>query len=347
MISTAFTVFKPRILFELLWFFPSLLTFYVVYRTDRKRYKQIIIVLISAASVISIYGIYQYFFTFKYALQHLVHPQSSQYVKDLLASNRIVGIFISPNILASYLIMNLFLVIGLLLNSLTLKKPVFWLSISLFVMIVTLLFTKSLGAILAFIISLVFFLIFSLHYLHGRIQDKKIMQRINLCMLAVLIIFMLIVLFFLKERLLQLIKISDMQNSIVQRLYYWKASLEMIKDYPLAGVGWRNFGFLYKHYKLPLANVSHYSHNVFLQIMVEAGPLGLISFSWIVLIFLRKSLWNLKNEDIQWRFLNLGIFCAGIAFLLHNLIDLTFYFNQASFEWWIILALLRKNDSST
>ena len=115
---------------------------------------------------------------------------------------------------------------------------------------------------------------------------------------------------------------------------------------PLVGIGWRKFGLLYRFYKPSAANISHYSHNVFLQIMAETGVLGLLSFLGIVFMFLKTGLSRIRVRS--WRQgLSIGLFCAGCFFLIHNLDDLSFYFGQVSLFWWAILGLLQKKIEGT
>jgi O-antigen ligase len=112
----------------------------------------------------------------------------------------------------------------------------------------------------------------------------------------------------------------------------------MARDCPLTGIGWRKFGLLYEFYKPLPANISHYSHNVFLQITAEMGLLGLLSLLWVVFVFLKTGLRVIKDNNEE-QALKICLFCAGCAFLFHNLIDLSFYFGQVSFFWWVILGL--------
>jgi ABC-type polysaccharide/polyol phosphate export permease len=58
----------------------------------------------------------------------------------------------------------------------------------------------------------------------------------------------------------------------------------------------------------------------------------------IVFAFLKTGLRAIKGSNEE-RALKIGLFFAGCAFLFHNLIDVSFYFGQVSFFWWIILGL--------
>ena len=340
--STAFSISWRWSSLEIYWFIPNILIFYIVSKANQKQKKQLIITIITAATIISIYAIYQYLFGFRDALEYLAQRAPNPYAKVVIAGRRVLATFISPNIFAGYEIMMLFIGMGLLVNAVQRKRMPFWPVISISVMIAALLLTKSLGGILIFFITLFLFLFLLTYYLKLKRYNKRMAFLVNLIIVISLIIFIPTSGFFLRHRLSQFLDFNDPQNSIVQRLHFLKTSLNILKDYPFLGIGWRNLGLLYEDYKVAQANISHFSHNCFLQIAVETGPLGLVGFVWIVYIFLRDGLRNLKKADFQQQALQAGLFCAGCAFLLHNLIDLTFYFNQVSFFWWIILGLLNK-----
>ena len=142
----------------------------------------------------------------------------------------------------------------------------------------------------------------------------------------------------MRQRWFHFFDLNIYDNSLLQRVYYWMTSLKVIKDYPVFGVGWAGLGDVFMRYKPIGGNFSSYSHNVFLQLMAETGILGLLSFIWLVFIFLKTALRVIKINDED-QILKIGLFCASVSFLLHNLIDFSFFFSQAAFFWWIILGL--------
>lgn len=335
-------------LFELYLFIPNILIFYIVSKIKPEQKKQLITTIFFAASIISIYAIYQYFIGFRHVLDYIRQTWPNRYAQEILilSKKRVYATFISPNIFASYIAMMLFLGIGFLIAAFyQRKKIIHWICISIFTMIISLLFTKSLGGILAFIVTFLLFLFYTIFYLLPKFGVKKIiLKKAGLGITLSLIVFIGIFILFSQHRLIQFFNLKDPNNSIIQRFYYWIASLKMIKNRPLTGLGWRKFGSLYEFYKLPSANISHYSHNIFLQVTAEMGLLGLLSFLSIVVIFLWNGFKNIKNNNEQ-QGLKIGLFCAGCAFLFHNLIDLSFYFGQVSFFWWIILGLFTQSSS--
>lgn len=302
--------------------------------------KQLIAIIFFAASIISIYAIYQYLIGFRRVLEYIKQIGSNIYVEEFLSRKRVYATFISPNIFASYIVMMLFWGMGFLFSGYQ-KRIIYWICIS--IMGISLLLTKSLGGILAFVITLLLFLLFIIfNLLPNRGFKKLTLRKVSLGITLILFIFIFISGLFIWERLPQFFNLKDPHNSIVQRFYYWKASLNMIKDFPVMGVGWRKFGLLYECYKPSLANISHYSHNVFLQVMAETGLLGLLSFLGIIVVFLKRGLRQIRSNNEQ-QSLKICLFCAGCSFLFHNLVDLSFYFGQASFFWWIILGLFSQD----
>jgi O-antigen ligase len=68
------------------------------------------------------------------------------------------------------------------------------------------------------------------------------------------------------------------KDSVSVRGYYWRAALQMIQDYPLAGVGLDNYGSFFKQYResqYPLRYgftlTSSNAHNTFLQLFSTGG----------------------------------------------------------------------------
>jgi len=325
--------YAAQSLLELYFFIPNILIFYIASKIKPLRQRQLLLGVFLAASIICIYAIYQYFIGLRHTLKYLNPAQQSGPIGKFLNSKRVFATFISPNIFSSYIVMMLFVSIGLLRSSKGTEKLIYCMGIA--VMALSLLYTKSFGGLLAFAIA---FLLFMPHLFPSFALTRAKITWFSFIVIFVTCFFILICKFFFWDRLSQLLDLHNPNNSIVQRLYYWKASIDMIKDAPFTGIGWRRFGALYGFYKPFLANISHYSHNVFLQILVETGPLGLAVFLSIVITFLINGLIVMK-KNTERRFLKIGLFYAGCAFLIQNFIDLSFYFGQAAFFWWMIAGL--------
>ncbi|MBN1359996.1 MAG: O-antigen ligase family protein [Sedimentisphaerales bacterium] len=80
-------------------------------------------------------------------------------------------------------------------------------------------------------------------------------------------------------------------NSMLVRWQYWVASVQMVQDHPLAGVGPGNFAENYLHYKPAAAPESVADpHSLPLSLLAQYGPLGLLGFLAMVLGPIIKSL---------------------------------------------------------
>lgn len=77
--------------------------------------------------------------------------------------------------------------------------------------------------------------------------------------------------------------ISEAPKSLAYRLEYWIATLDMLRDHGLFGVGLGNFQNYYPYYKLPLASEEIADpHNWILDVVTTLSvPVGMVLVSWI------------------------------------------------------------------
>ena len=138
----------------------------------------------------------------------------------------------------------------------------------------------------------------------------------------------LIIFFILFTRQERLLDLNNPQNSITQRLDYWRTAMAMIKDHFILGVGPGNFHELFLDYKVGMSTDTRYAHNLFLHQWSETGLLGLIGLISLIVTFIAKSFSRSKY-----------LFLAGLGFIFHNLFDNAYFIPQAGLFWWILLGL--------
>lgn len=306
---------------EILRLISYISVFYLVSGTSQEQKKTIIKVIVTCASVISVYSIYQYFWGYQHTLHYLKQTNSDflsvfPVVKDILILKRAIGTFPSPNIFGSYLIMIFFVSLTLLKDS-SIKK---WAFPSLLIF-TALVLTKSTGAWISFIAGFAVLFIFSYHSLK---KQKSMFIIISILMLLALS-------FVILGRCHRLLDLKDPHNSIMERLNYWRTAITIIKDHPFTGVGPGNFHEAFSKHNLITNRGTYYAHNIFLHIWSETGILGILGILFLIGSFLKKI-----RVDSEKRFIFLGM----LAFLLHNLIDNTFFISQVGIFWWILLGFL-------
>ena len=150
-----------------------------------------------------------------------------------------------------------------------------------------------------------------------------------------LIFIALAITFILVTRWERLMDMGNPQNSITQRLSYWRAAVAVIKDNPLFGVGPGNFQEVFLKYKVGLSTDTRYAHNILLHTWAETGMLGLIAIFYLFIHFFKK----LKIQP-QNRF----VFLGGLAFLMHNMIDNSYFIPETGVFLWVLFGLSCVNN---
>lgn len=145
------------------------------------------------------------------------------------------------------------------------------------------------------------------------------------------------------ERLLS--HLQPGQGTTFFRLQLWQSALAMLRDHPLLGVGLDNFLYLYQQRyiapeALAEANLSH-PHNLVLQFWLELGLLGLLAGLWLLGAGLRlaRRAWY-RSPDAGARALALGAFGCQVDFVVHGLIDNSYFLPDLALVFWLVLALL-------
>ncbi len=129
------------------------------------------------------------------------------------------------------------------------------------------------------------------------------------------------------------------------RIDIWKASLNMIADHPVLGLGLDNFLYAYQGgYMLPEAwrepNISH-PHNWVLDFWIQMGILGLVVVGLLVIWCVRASLLLVRSGGPP---LDRAVGAAALGvtatFLLHGSVDNSYFLVDLATLWWVMVALL-------
>lgn len=168
----------------------------------------------------------------------------------------------------------------------------------------------------------------------------------------------------------QINKYFNSKEILGERLLCWKASVAMIKDYPLLGIGpgERNFRYAYQQYGEKIKNEElqqinmkdllpseakkikkiltqkvqrlSNSHNIFLHVCVETGIVGLLIFLWLfsLVFYSIIKLWRSLNLEYE-KMLLVGITASLISFFIQGLVHNLWKKPEAIFLWYIISIL--------
>ncbi|MBL7070874.1 MAG: O-antigen ligase family protein [Candidatus Omnitrophica bacterium] len=182
--------------------------------------------------------------------------------------------------------------------------------------VVSLFLTHAKGALIAFILSLVFL---------GLFKSKKLLIAIIVLMLA---------LSFLNPGFIS--RFADSARKILEiskfdRPRMWAEALSVMEDFPLVGCGLNTYAAF-----MPI-----YPHNSYLHMAAEAGLLGLGAFIWIMVVLFKVSLENLKKTRNAFHSTVLIGFLAGLfGFLAHSFVEVNFFTLQLGNLMWFMAGFI-------
>ncbi|MGA3128303.1 MAG: O-antigen ligase family protein [Candidatus Korobacteraceae bacterium] len=228
-----------------------------------------------------------------------------------------------PNILAASLLLPLSLAVGELLGSAKLGGK---LLLAFCALLITsgIFVTGSRGALLAIAVMLLF-------YLHKLGMNWRILAPLTLLGGALM---------FAPAFIFQRLEESQATGG-AGRLYIWQTGMAALKDYFLAGAGLDNFPVIYNNYAAhaaQFAGLNRPAHNVFLQIAVESGAIGLLLFVFVIGSHLKYALRRdaVSTGAVRFRLIACEAATCGIlvaSFFLGLLWTKTFWIT------WTLLAI--------
>lgn len=134
-------------------------------------------------------------------------------------------------------------------------------------------------------------------------------------------------------------------SSVNTRLQMWQRSLEMVRDYPLTGVGMAMYrqAIRLPQYQIPYFEqinfTAPHSHNEWLQILVDLGIGGLLWLMGMVIV-LGMSLGRMaRSGDAFSTALALALTVGFIAHTGYSLGDAITLWDRFAFVWWCLIAL--------
>lgn len=128
-------------------------------------------------------------------------------------------------------------------------------------------------------------------------------------------------------------------SSKIERIYIWKASIKMFLDHPIVGIGIGTFPLVYPSYKLPQAHEisMSFAHDLPLNVLVETGILGFLSFFAFIVSLYRRGLSLYKKTQDN---LILILLSSLTVYLGHQLFDGTMWSLHIGLILWFIGAII-------
>ena len=199
------------------------------------------------------------------------------------------------------------------------------------------LFSKSAYLSLILSILLVFFLIKAGKVVFLPVKSKKAIFPV----LAIFFALSIIVFLFsnIREDFMDRVRLQQSLTSLGFRATCCSVGFNMLRDDFILGIGIGSYPLRIAEFTSNYYLVKHHLHNLYLQVFVETGFMGLSAFVfWLVCIikYLVNSLKLLENSSHYWLFV--GLMGGVIVYLFNNLTDVLVV-HGIHLQWGIILGL--------
>jgi O-antigen ligase len=129
------------------------------------------------------------------------------------------------------------------------------------------------------------------------------------------------------------------------RVQFWRATMAMIADHPLAGVGLGAFAVAYSGYDQTNGRLYRLeqAHNDYLQVVSDAGVAGAVLAVLFVALLMRAGFKRLGSHDKTRRAIALGALTGCFAVLVHSFFDFTLHTTSNALLFLMLAALATIN----
>ena len=286
---------------------------------DFKTLMPVIVLMMIAALGVAGYGIYQHIFGFAEGTTWT----DTDMFEDI--ATRVVSTFDNPNVLGEYLLLLIPLGAALFLGVKNGFAKLGHLAITA-ALGVCMIYTYSRGNWIGLIVALILFIMF---------YDTRFVWLGVIALLAAPFVVS-------QSVITRFTSIGDTKDtSTSYRVYIWMGTFNMLKDYWLCGIGLGTdaFNMIYPHYSYA-SIVAPHSHNLYLQLLVENGILGLVTFLVMMVAYFRTVISKITKQK---RFLQKAVITALTAgvfgYLVQGLFDNVWYNYRVFYMFFAVIGL--------
>jgi len=287
---------------------------------DETQFKKLIRILILITTIAGAYAIFQHF-------ARIDIFGNVKYVEK--SFSRSIGFFNSPQTFGNYILLVLPVVFGLSFYSNN-RKEKRWLQLSGLIILIAIIYSYTRGVWLGLIGGMIFMAI---------LRSKKLL----LVVMTGIIVGSMFIVFLPSSRVTQrVVRTFKSGRPVGDRIYFWKGSLKIIRDYPITGLGWEGFRLVYPKYKPAKGRqlVAH-AHNNFIDMAVDSGLLGLGIFLWL-LVTIYKVVFRIfkETDDGYFKGISWGFLGSLTAFLIAGLSQYNFGDSEVVMLFYFLLGMV-------
>lgn len=287
---------------------------------QKKDMKVLITVILTGVLITAFYAIYQGIIGVEVSLEYTdVYTNAGM-------PGRVYANFANPNNYAEMLVLFLPFVYAMFIIAKSKRQKCVW--AGFFVVILSALaLTYSRSCWVAFAIATVVFI---------ALYDWRLI--LPLALVAVMAVPFLPA--SIMNRILTIGSLTDSSNSY--RLYVWEGVLRMIKENWLIGIGAGpdTFAKIYPRYAHMFATTAPHSHMLYLELFVEFGLIGGLSFFIYLFNIVKRGLGSYSKADKELKVIIIAAISAllGISFVCAA--EYIWFYPRVMFAYWTVLGIL-------
>ena len=284
--------------------------------------------------------------------RYVIRPNKTHLMVYMI-EQRLTGTFKMPNDLGAYLALSLPFVMGYFVASWrrdTKQKHSIWIILLLgavvVVMSANLVLTLTRAAWVSTIIATVFLGIYAIASALRKLESVSGLWKPMLFGSAIIIILLSLSLFLLPQHIKARFQtmIEHPVGFMGERPQWWQTSLELIRKYPLTGIGLGRFRYEYQTSGPPEQyNVPYHAHNIYLHIAVEHGIPSLLLFLWMVTIIWQQVFAGRQTNGFWGNGTFIGASGFLISALVYGLADNILH-QRTVLLFWFILGIIFYED---
>ena len=301
--------------------------------------------------IVRVVTIFGFALAFLGLMQHFSSPNKIYWLKELPQSTPF-GPFYNRHHFAGYMELTLALPLGLLFSGSVErdKRPLYIFAAAL--MGIALVVTNSRGGLIALAAEVMFLLMLT-GFRRGeeRAEEggrggrvKAALMRAGLALALVLALVGAALFFGGEAALSRLVGTVNSEDPTTGRAHFWSTTLRIIQANPLVGTGLGSFWLAYTRYdtRNGLYRLEQ-AHNDYLQLVSDAGVVGLGLGLFFVVVLFRTGLARRETDDAFRRGVATGALTGCFAVLVHSFFDFTLHTTSNALLFLLLAALATIN----
>ncbi len=280
-------------------------------------------------------------------VQFYTSPTKIYWIRELQQAAPF-GPFVNRHHFAGYMELTIGLTLGLLFSGAVERErlPVYIFAAAM--MGIALVMTNSRGGIISLVAETLFLVLltgFGRRYAGEETLEKgtrvrKALVRAGLALGLLIALFAGVVLLGGESALTRFAGTVNADDPTTGRAHFWSTSVKIIEDHPLLGVGLGAFHLAYTRYdtRNGLFRLEQ-AHNDYLQVLTDAGIIGLALGLFFVGALFRTSLQRRESTDTFRRGVATGALAGCFAVLVHSFFDFTLHTTSNALLFLVLAAL--------